>query len=215
MIARVALLACLLWSLSAPASVAHACSCMQQTVEQARQTAAAIFEARVLEVSDPAPLDGKAGIPMRKVQLEVVQQWKGVENREQLEVITAAQGAACGYGFREGNSYLVYAYDAEGGLGVSSCSRTKPRDAAAEDLAALGAGIATVEVKNAKDEADEDGANAKDGEDGAKKEKTAPPGSKPAPSAGCASCHAAEERPTGAAWGAVLALLWFARRRLD
>jgi hypothetical protein len=57
---------------------------------------------------------------------------------QSVTVSTAADGAACGYDFDRGQTYLVYANGGgvdEAALTTNSCMRTRAIDAAAEDLA--------------------------------------------------------------------------------
>jgi hypothetical protein len=57
-----------------------------------------------------------------------------------LELITAQDGAACGYDFTVGQRYLIYASKAPlGQWSASICSRTRPLDKAREDLEYLSA----------------------------------------------------------------------------
>jgi hypothetical protein len=65
--------------------------------------------------------------------------WKGPE-RETLEVTTPRGGAACGYPFKEGQEYLVYAYRKEESLKVALCSETTPLSKASADFEVLGNG---------------------------------------------------------------------------
>ena len=52
-----------------------------------------------------------------------------------IDIMTAGDGAACGYTFLQGERYLVYARRADdGALVVSLCSRTRPLADAADDL---------------------------------------------------------------------------------
>jgi hypothetical protein len=55
-----------------------------------------------------------------------------------LEVHTALMGASCGYPFKEGQEYLVYAYTGKQGLEVGLCGNVIPLSKASEDLALLG-----------------------------------------------------------------------------
>jgi hypothetical protein len=72
------------------------------------------------------------------VRLRVSKIWKG-EVGEEVKVHTAASGAACGYSFAEGETYLVYASrDEADPLRVSLCSRTALEKSADEDLKFLG-----------------------------------------------------------------------------
>jgi protocatechuate 3,4-dioxygenase beta subunit len=69
------------------------------------------------------------------VKFSVVQPFHGVEGAEVL-VMTGSGGGDCGYQFRRGESYLVYAHGGRDGkpFSASICSRTQPLSQAAEDL---------------------------------------------------------------------------------
>ena len=74
------------------------------------------------------------------VTMEVFRFWKGV-SQNQLSLYTASGGeASCGFDFKDGEEYLVYANDSDGDLYVSLCSRTASLALAQEDLNVLGAG---------------------------------------------------------------------------
>jgi hypothetical protein len=163
--AVVAALACL-----APAR-ARACSCMSQTPADALAQAAAVFEGRVREVA-PAQPEGEMPRQLR-VRLQVVRSFKGSGTAEELVVTTAADSAACGYGFELDRSYLVYALAQRDGLDVSLCGRTQPIEEADEDLRLLGIGATPVNPGTPPPLAEED------------KAKTEPPAR-----GGCASCSA-------------------------
>lgn len=66
---------------------------------------------------------------------------KGIKREPQFsrrKLATAAHSVGCGFPFRRGETYLVYAGLAEtGSLGTNACSRTRPLSQATEDLAAL------------------------------------------------------------------------------
>ena len=77
--------------------------------------------------------------------LRVKKIWKG-ERQEEIKVHTAGSGAACGYGFAKGVTYLVYAVrDEADPMRVSLCSRTAPLERAKEDLDFLGKPTHTLE----------------------------------------------------------------------
>jgi len=63
----------------------------------------------------------------------------GVDGTE-VEVATGWGGGDCGYDFKSGKRYLVYAYRSTQGnrLATSICSRTKPYETADEDIKFLG-----------------------------------------------------------------------------
>lgn len=75
------------------------------------------------------------------VRLKVFKAWKG-QLGEEIEVLTDTQGPACGFNFRVGQMYLVFAYQRPGGqYATSSCSRTALLVDAQEDVKSLGAPV--------------------------------------------------------------------------
>ena len=121
---------------------ASACTCMsassngQKEIESELSSSEAVFSGEVVGFEKGASI--AAPWPTETVSFRVSEVWKGPE-RETLEVSTATQGSACGYAFKEGREYLVYAYGKQG-LEVDLCSRTKPLSEAGADLALLGNG---------------------------------------------------------------------------
>jgi len=118
--------------------VGYACSCAPPpSAAQSLGQAGAVFSGKVLQVKRVKGGNGQDG------QVEVVfavdASWKGAERRV-MSVFTASNSAACGYGFRRGRTYLVYAAESEGRLATTICSRTKLLRDAQEDLKELGAG---------------------------------------------------------------------------
>lgn len=71
----------------------------------------------------------------RTFTFSVQQSFLGIQATE-IEVSTGAGGGDCGYDFKLGTSYVVYAarYDKSSQLITSICTRTKPLDQAKEDL---------------------------------------------------------------------------------
>jgi hypothetical protein len=65
--------------------------------------------------------------------------WKG-QAAPTIKVKSAQSGASCGYEFKEGQRYIVYARGAGDALEVSLCSRTSLQTAASSDIAELGSG---------------------------------------------------------------------------
>lgn len=118
----------------APISEAQACSCMTQSLEDGASQAHAIFEGTVSKIA-PNTTTQFRGL---QVTLAARRAWKGVA-REEVTIVTASNGAVCGYPFTEGQTYLVYAYrNGTDPLRVSLCSLTKPIDKAKADLSHLG-----------------------------------------------------------------------------
>lgn len=141
-----ALAAIALCALLLSAAPALACSCVLQTVAQAKQAAVAIFEGRVTSIVD-APGSAVDVIPEQRVTLSIARSWRSLEHQETVTLRTAKSGATCGYAFELGTSYLVYAGGEPDKLDVSSCSRTRRLSDAGEDLAALGSGVAPVKAE--------------------------------------------------------------------
>jgi hypothetical protein len=116
-------------------SYALACSCMAPPPPaQAMEKAAAVFSGKVTAI--------KAEGHGKSVMIKVDQSWKGVET-ETVTVHTSSDSASCGFAFKEGTDYLVYAFakdENDKGLSTNLCTRTKSLASAKEDLDALGEG---------------------------------------------------------------------------
>ncbi len=118
----------------AQTSEARACSCMKISPSEALSSAYAVFTGQVTKI-EPNTATGFGGI---EITLRVKKLWKGTLD-EQVEVHTAGNSAACGYGFAKGETYLVYAErDEADPMRVSLCSRTSLVANAQEDLDFLG-----------------------------------------------------------------------------
>ena len=118
---------------------AQACSCAGPGQScQAFGSSAAVFVGTVTGVrTREAKADAKGEIDWtpRLFKFTVVQAYSGVAGTE-VEVATGRGGGDCGYYFRTGETYLVYAYGGGEGkpLATSICSRTRPVAEAGEDL---------------------------------------------------------------------------------
>lgn len=121
--------------------VARACSCMPPPpAAQALTQSDAVFSGRVIKIKRVKSRNSQdEPLQEMEVVLEVNSSWKGAE-RKRVTVFTASQSAACGYSFRKGVTYLVYANDSQGKLVASICSRTKRLKDARDDLGELGSG---------------------------------------------------------------------------
>lgn len=125
-----------------------ACSCMPPgPPEQERNRSDAVFAGAVETIQNSTTSEFMGPGQDVTVTFDVSQVWKGQES-ETVAVKTATSSASCGYAFQEGESYLVYAEEDEGGeayhgedgeLTVSLCSRTAPLEDAEQDINALGA----------------------------------------------------------------------------
>ena len=123
---------------------ADACTCVSPGPPcQQFWGADAVFDATV-ESIEPTSRDENIGeghvVTMREhlVHLKIAQAWKGVAAGA-LDVVTASEGSACGYAFKPGRRYLVFAYrrPADGRWGVTSCGATREYDGTGEPAAFL------------------------------------------------------------------------------
>jgi Carboxypeptidase regulatory-like domain len=116
---------------------AFACTCVKApTPCQAYEQAGAVFIGIPKEVSRNESKDntGNSGRASRIFRFSVDQAFRGVNN-SQVSVITGQGAGDCGYDFKIGEQYLVYAFqDSQKMLSTSICSRTKLVRNADEDL---------------------------------------------------------------------------------
>lgn len=121
------------------ATRAGACTCEGGRPPcQAFWTAPAVFSALVLDI-EPVPHRPRPDVdslPDRRVRLQIERSWRG-DLSGIVAVRTGTGGGDCGYDFRGGERYLVYAEQRAAELFVSICGRTRPLADAAEDLAYL------------------------------------------------------------------------------
>src|SRR4051794_27055625 len=109
------------------AAPAEACSCVAPGPAcEAYWQASAVFVGRVTSISPAQAPQGRAQfLRSRRVALEVAEPFARVAGRT-IEVLTGSGGGDCGFPFKEGTAYLVYASPGESGaLLVSACSRTR------------------------------------------------------------------------------------------
>ncbi|HVG32716.1 MAG TPA: carboxypeptidase-like regulatory domain-containing protein [Pyrinomonadaceae bacterium] len=99
--------------------------------------AGAVFTGLVTNVSTiPLDLgDGRSGYQQRLVRFDLDEAFHGVKGRT-AEVITGMGGGDCGYDFKEGERYFVYAYKdpKDNTLHVGICGRTRTLAMATADL---------------------------------------------------------------------------------
>ncbi len=149
MIRSIAALAWLVVSLIAVAPrAATACSCISSGPAcQAYWKTDAVFDATVVSIrpldqAEPLPA-GQLRFADKIVTLDVRQSWKGAQTGP-LEITTGPEGGGCGFSFKEGGRYLVFAHQGRFGvrLQASICSLTQEFNgsgAAADFLRALDA----------------------------------------------------------------------------
>ena len=108
--------------------VANACSCApevgeseKERVENASKNATAVFLGKVVKVTKVK--DSATGFPTDViVEFKVERAWSRIK-AARVTIHTAGNSAACGFEFRKGLSYIVYA-SGDSKLKVFSCSRT-------------------------------------------------------------------------------------------
>lgn len=94
----------------------------------------AVFTGQVVEISSATP-DKPVYLSQKVVHFSVDKAFKGVEGRT-VEVVTNPSTPSCGYDFKQGQRYFVYAKrDKDGKLKEWLCGPTVPLEAAARDLA--------------------------------------------------------------------------------
>ena len=125
---------------------ASACSCAiesnpKERAKEAMSDSEAVFSGEVAEVKEgpPTKMMGMSGVRTSRVTLRASEVWKGPQ-RETLEVSTPRDSMTCGYPFKEGQEYLVYAYTGKQGLEVDLCNGTRRLAEAKADLEVLGDG---------------------------------------------------------------------------
>jgi len=96
--------------------------------------AAAVFSGTVIYSSTTTSKRGEYDVRERLVRFNIDQAFRGVKGKE-VEVRTGLGESDCGYNFRLGGQYLVYAYGDGDKLATGICSRTRPISEASDDLA--------------------------------------------------------------------------------
>ena len=112
------------------AAVAGACSCAEPPPPRvALERAMAVFTGKVVRIE-------KAEVE-RRATVEVEKNFKGAGGKT-VVVNTGLGGGDCGYGFKEGQRYLIYAHGEPNALSTNICTRTRHIDDAEQDLKELG-----------------------------------------------------------------------------
>jgi hypothetical protein len=120
---------------------ATACSCGGSGSPcEAYGSAAAVFVGTPISArsNEPRSRDQKVDDHLPTTyKFSIEQSYLGVDGTE-IEIFTGSGGGDCGYEFKIGERYLVYAYHYEGRLSTSICTRTRPFTRATEDIEFLG-----------------------------------------------------------------------------
>ena len=107
-----------------------ACSCAgEERPKEALSESDAVFTGRAVR---ERIADG-----MRELSFDIQTVWKGALSRSVI-VMAPVSGAMCGYPFKLGPTYIVYARRLPLGLHTGLCDRTRPIEEAGRDLHALG-----------------------------------------------------------------------------
>jgi len=135
----------ILFIISFPSNTS-ACSCAElPSVEEEFERSQAVFSGKVVDIREKRSIKGYI---TKSVLFEVTDTWKGVK-QSQIIITTGQGGGDCGFDFKEGQEYLVYAnestmYGAKA-LVSTLCNRTNEWSVLQEDLKILGEGQPPIE----------------------------------------------------------------------
>jgi 5-hydroxyisourate hydrolase-like protein (transthyretin family) len=116
------------------ATETNACQCARPGQPcEAYGDASAVFAGTVTFSSSIKFKEAGYEFSKRLIRLHVDRPIRNV-NTSDVEVVTGLGDADCGFGFRLGGQYLVYAYSRDGKLETSICTRTRPLSDATADL---------------------------------------------------------------------------------
>ena len=126
----------------------YACTCDVIPLPRvALKESEAVFVGKVTDIDSLKTKENNTTDFDVQVKLEVSRIWKGVEKAE-VTIITKWSEAGCGFQFKQGQTYLVYAYLGEGGkLRTGYCTRTAHIKDARRDLRVLGSGRTPEPIK--------------------------------------------------------------------
>jgi hypothetical protein len=118
----------------------HACSCIRQTedertaVKEALEQADLVFVGRIESTENYNAKEYDEEIQFQRTGFVILQSWKG-EKANRVYVQSPVTCCLCGYPFPRSGVFLVYAYASKDGYyATSSCSRTKPRESADDEI---------------------------------------------------------------------------------
>ena len=105
----------------------YACSCMSYDIDKDYEKYEVVFIGKVIKVEKQLSVDSSFLFPYKfiKVKFEVQKQYRGLEESK-FEIITPNDPASCGYLFKKGTEYAVFASHnkEKGKYEVRSCSPT-------------------------------------------------------------------------------------------
>jgi hypothetical protein len=101
----------------------------------------AVFTGMVTEISDPgfptvSPGSSPVSFPQKQVRIRISEMLTGLDpDQKEIVIETGLGGGDCGYDFRRGLDYIVYASKrSDGSWNTGICTPTRPVENAAEDL---------------------------------------------------------------------------------
>lgn len=122
-------------------SFTSACSCVElPSVKEEFNRSKAVFSGKVIDIKEKRSSNGYLA---KSILFEVTNTWKGI-HQSQITITTGISDANCGFDFKNGKEYLVYAnestmYGAKS-LVTIICDRTNELSSSKEDLMLLGKG---------------------------------------------------------------------------
>ena len=122
-------------------SITSACSCVElPSAEEEFDRSKAVFSGKVVDIREKRSQNGYSP---KSVLFDVTNTWKGVD-QSQIIITTGQGGGDCGFDFKLGQEYLIYANEStmygEKLLVSIICSRTNELSSSEEDLTILGEG---------------------------------------------------------------------------
>jgi hypothetical protein len=111
----------------------YGCTCVSLDIPLSREVSGRLKDSTAVFSGEAIKLEKIPGTRDLIATFSVDESWKG-DIASMIEVRTAMDGASCGYDFRIGTSYLVYAFQQPDALRTSLCGGNRPRyDQYAED----------------------------------------------------------------------------------
>ncbi|MEQ1643950.1 MAG: hypothetical protein ABL959_10940 [Pyrinomonadaceae bacterium] len=113
----------------------QACSCVpERPICESVGSVKAIFVGKAIGSKEPKEEDGHV-YDVGEIYFEVTEAFVGIGEKTKVTIRSGTGGGDCGYWFRRGGTYLIYAYgDDISSLGTNICSRTRRVSEASEDL---------------------------------------------------------------------------------
>lgn len=183
---------------------AQACSCNPASMEP-NLNAAHIFQGAVMKLAhDPQKMSITATVRVDKV-------YQGTVSGD-VEVSTIDAGSMCGFEFKKGETYLIYATAPEPPFDTSLCSPSKRLADAAEDLKLLEDRAAPAAPLPPTPAPVPAAPNTTPEPPAPNDAPAAAPEPVPSGGGGCSGCHVGVAAADGL-WLGMLALIWAARQR--